>query len=229
MVSRAIESDSLILRRLAINGMTGHPLLTPDEKLSWVISNRLVENFGLKNEAFALLSGVYGSSAEKIRAEFLAQAEEAMNPVGEDYKRYEFFNLLSWLHTRAPECALVTQKLRPIQERNPNWTVREHPDFNSWISGGAVQAEPDSPILASQIAEMNLEALLAENTRLADVRDMFGDSLKGGFLQEIARTAAGNFGWSEVIGQEALVREDVPDEIWSALLRGWSTNHTSEE
>jgi hypothetical protein len=48
-------------------------------------------------------------------------------------------------------------------------------------------------------------------------------------LQEIARTAAGNFGWSEVIAQEALVREDVPEEIWSALLRGWSTNHTSEE
>jgi hypothetical protein len=229
LIGQWIESDALILQRLAIRGMTGHPLLTSDEKLLWVISNRLVENFGLKNEAFALLAEVYGSSAEKIRAEFLAQAEEAMNPAGEDYERYEFFNLLSWLHTRAPECTLVTEKLRPIRERNPNWTVRDHPDFNSWISGGAVQAEPDSPIPASQIAEMNLEALLAENIRLADVRDMFGDSLKGGFLQEIARTAAGNFGWSEVIAQEALVREDVPDEIWSALLRGWSTNHTSEE
>ena len=51
---------------------------------------------------------------------------------------------------------------------------------------------------------MNLEALLAENNRLADVRDMFGDSLKGGFLQEIARTTAGNFAWSEGIAQEAL-------------------------
>jgi len=60
-------------------------------------------------------------------------------------------------------------------------------------------------------------------------RELQNISLKGGFLQEITRTVAGNFGWSEVIAQEALVSEDVPDEIWSALLRGWSTDHTSEE
>lgn len=229
LIGQWIESGAPILQRLAISGMTGHLSLTPDEKLSWVMSNRAVEDVGLKNETFALLAEVYGASSEKVRAEFLAQAEAAMNPEGEDYERYEFFNLLSWLHVHAPECTLVTEKLHPIQERHPQWKMREHPDFNSWISGGAVQAEPDSPIPASQIAEMNLEALLAESARLADVRDMFGDPLKGGFLQEIARTAAGNFAWSEGVAQEALARADVPVEIWSALLRGWSTNHTPEE
>lgn len=229
LIGQWIESGAPILQRLAITGMTGHPSLTSDEKLSWVISNRVVEDVGLKNETFALLAEVYGASSEKVRAEFLAQAEAAMNREGEDYERYEFFNLLSWLHERAPECTRVTEKLHPIQERHPQWKVREHPDFNSWISGGAVQAEPDSPIPDSQIAEMNLEALLAESARLADVRDMFGDSLKGGFLQEIARTAAGNFAWSEGIAQEALPRTDVPVEVWSALLRGWSTKHTPDE
>ena len=229
LIAQWIESSAPILQRLAISGMTGHLSLTPDEKLSWVISNRVVEDVGLKNETFALLAEVYGASSEKVRAEFLAQAEAAMNPEGEDYERYEFFNLLSWLHVHAPECTLVTEKLHPIQERHPQWKVREHPDFNSWISGGAVQAEPDSPIPASQIAEMNLEALLAESARLADVRDRFGDPLKGGFLQEIARTAAGNFAWSEGIAQEALARTDVPVEIWSALLRGWSANHSPAE
>ncbi len=229
LIGQWIESDAPILQRLAISGMTGHPSLSPDEKLSWVISNRVVEDVGLKNETFALLAEVYSASTEKIRAEFLAQAELAMNPAGEDYERYEFFNLLSWLHARAPECTLVTEKLRPIQVRHPRWTVREHPDFNSWIGGGARQVAPDSPIPASQIAEMSLEALVAEGTRLATVRDSFGDPLKDGFLQEVARTAAGNFAWSEAIAQEALASADVPAEIWSALLRGWSTTHTPEE
>jgi hypothetical protein len=57
----------------------------------------------------------------------------------------------------------------------------------------------------------------------------FGDPLKGGFLQEIARTAAGNFAWSEGIAREALERADVPAEIWSALLRGWSAHHAPEK
>ena len=229
LIGQWSESGAPILQRLAITGMMGHPSQTSEEKLSWIISNRVVEDIGLKNETFALLGEVYGASSEKVRAEFLAQAEAAMNPEGEDYERYEFFNLLSWLHARAPECTLVTDKLHPIQESHPQWKVREHPDFNSWISGSAVQAEPDSPIPTSQIADMNLEALLAASARFADVRDMFGDSLKGGFLQEIARTVAGNFAWSEGIAQEALGRAHVPVEIWSALLRGWSTNHTPEE
>lgn len=229
LMGQWVESDSLILQRLAINGMTGYSSQTPDEKLAWVISNHFVENVGLKNETFALLATVYGGSTERVRAELLAQAEVAMNPEREDYERYEFFNLLSWLHTHAPDCPLVAEKLNPIQERHPQWKMREHPDFNSWISDGAVQAEPDSPIPASQIAEMNLEALLAENTRLADVKDMFGDPFKGGFLQEIARTAAANFTWSAGIASEALERDGVPAEIWSALLRGWSTHHTPEE
>ena len=229
LIGQWIESDSLILQRLAISGMTEHPSLTPDERLTWIISNRLVENVGLKNETFALLAAVYGGSSEHVRAELLAQAEAAMNPEGEEYERYEFFNLLSWLDTHVPDCTLVAEKLKPIQERHPQWKMREHPDFYSWISGGAVQAEPDSPIPASQIAEMDLEALLAENNRLADVKDMFGEPLKGGFQQEIARTAAGNFAWSEGISREALERTDVPAEIWSALLRGWSTAHTPEE
>ncbi|HEY1901726.1 MAG TPA: SIR2 family protein [Terracidiphilus sp.] len=229
LIGQWIESNSLILQRLAISGMTGHPSLTPDEKLTWAISNRLVENVSLKNETFALLAAVYGGSSEQVRAELLAQAEAAMKSEGEDYERYEFFNLLSWLHTHAPDCTLVAEKLKPIQQRHPQWKMREHPDFNSWISGGAVQAEPDSPIPASQIVEMNLEALLAENSRLADVKDIFGGPLKGGFLQEIARTGAGNFAWSEGIAREALERANVPAEIWSALLRGWSSTHTLEQ
>jgi hypothetical protein len=229
LIGQWIESDSLMLQRLAISGMTGYPSLTLDEKLEWVISNDLVENFSLKNETFALLAAVFGGSSEHVHAELLAQAETVMNPAGEDYERYEFFNLLSWLHTHAPDCTLVTEKLSSIQQRHPQWTMREHADFNSWIGGGVVQAEPDSPIPATQIAEMNFAALLAENTRLADVKDMFGDSLKNGFLQEIARTASGNFAWSEGIAGEALERPDVPAEIWSALLRGWSTHHTAEE
>jgi hypothetical protein len=229
LIAQWMESDSLILQRLAISGMAGYPSFSSEEKLAWAISNHLVENVGLKNETFALLAAVYARSGEPVRMELLRQAESAMNPAGEDYERYEFFNLLSWLHAHAPDCTLVTEKLEAIQERHPEWKMREHPDFNSWISGGAVQAAPESPIQVSQIEAMNLDALLAESTRLAEVKDTFGEPFQAGFLQEIARTASGNFAWSERTAAEALERKDVPAEIWSALVRGWSTHHTPEE
>ncbi len=57
------------MRRLAIAGMKGYPLLTSDEKLSWVISNRVVEDTGLKNETFGLAAEAYGAGDEEVRAE----------------------------------------------------------------------------------------------------------------------------------------------------------------
>lgn len=229
LIAQWIESDAPILRRLAITGMTHHPPLAPDEKMSWAISNRLLEDFRLKNEIFALLAEVYAASSKEVRAEFLAQAETAYGEVGEDHERYELFNLLSWLLSHAPECELVAEKLKQVQERHPQWKAREHPDFNSWIGGGVRQLVPESPVPVSQIVEMNLEALSAESARLATVIDPFGDLSKDGFLQEIARTAAANFSWSEAIARAALKSAEPPIEIWSALLRGWSSTHTHEE
>ena len=111
LIGQWIESDAPILQRLAIGGMTGYPSLTPDEKLSWVISNRLIEDFGLKNEIFALLAEVYGASSEKIRAEFLAQAEAAMNPDGRRLRTTMSSSTCfpGFMHTRL-ECTLVTEE-----------------------------------------------------------------------------------------------------------------------
>jgi hypothetical protein len=229
LVALWIESDAPILRRLSITGMTHHPLLNPDEKLSWAISNRLLEDIWLKNEMFALLAEVYGASGKEIRADFLAEAEATYRQEGEGHERYQLFNLFSWLHSHAPECELVAEKLRQIQERHPEWRVREHPDFNSWIGGGVRQLVPESPVPVSQIEEMNLEALSAESARLANVTDPFGETSTEGFLQEIARAAAANFPWSQRIAREALNSAQPPVEIWSALLRGWSSTHTLEE
>jgi hypothetical protein len=104
----------------------------------------------------------------------------------------------------------------------------EHPDFNSWIGRGARQLVTDSPVAASQIEEMNLEALQAEYARLSTLTDPFGDS-KDGFLQEIARTAAANFPWSMAIAEEAMASGEPPIGIWSALLQGLSSAHEPEE
>ena len=46
---------------------------------------------------------------------------------------------------------------------------------------------------------------------------------KAGFLQEIARTAAGNFAWSEGIAAEALEAQTFPSRSGRRWLRGWST------
>ncbi len=228
-ISQWIESSAPILRRLAIGGMIRFPALTDGDKLSWIIEKRLIDNFQLKNETFALLSAVYGGSPEETRRTFLAQAEETYKPNGEDYERYELYNLLSWLNTCAPDCILVSRRLGEVQETQPGWIHREHPDFNSWIGGGVHQTADRNPILASRIAEMNLKELLDESERLAGIKDPFGDTSQEGSIEGIARTAESNFGWSMTIANSALAGNIWSRDVWSGLLRGWSSAHDSAQ
>lgn len=229
LVTLWITSKAPILRRLAIAGMAGDSRSTSDSILSWAISKKIVENYELKNETFALLARAYGMARKELRAELVDQAECQITDAADDRQLYPFFNLMSWLHAHAPDCDIVQSKLSAIREKHPEWREREHPDFNSWMSGGVRQLVPDSPIPASQIQEMNLEALSFECTRLAEVKDMFGDSMKVGFLQEVSRTSSSNFAWSERIALEAINAKFTDAELWSALLRGWNGKHGESE
>lgn len=95
------------------------PSLMHEEKLSWAIAHNLIEDFQLKNETFAFLAGVYAVSAREVRTKFLAQAEATYKPDSEEHERYELFNLLSWLQSHAPDCDLVAERLKQIQEKQP--------------------------------------------------------------------------------------------------------------
>ena len=75
----------------------------------------------------------YGASSKKIRAEFLAQAEAAMNPAGKDYERSEFFNLLSWLRARAPKC-IADRTCRLLAPRSQRKI--DQPAFSDGLGNG---------------------------------------------------------------------------------------------
>ena len=81
---------------------------------------------------------------------------------------------------------------------------------------------------------MNLDALETECVRLSKLTNAFGESSEQGFLQKVARTAELNFKWSmqtadDAFASERSISERPMRDIWSALLRGWSAPHSSDE
>ena len=117
------------------------------KKLSWVI-NRIVEKFGLKNETFALLAAVYAEAGEMVRTELLDQ--ENGNESGRRGLRTIRILQSPFLATQA-RAGLHSGHGGEAWFRFSNgiqkWKMREHPDFNSWVSGGAgTSRHPDSPV-----------------------------------------------------------------------------------
>ena len=130
LIRQWIDSDAPILRRLATTGMTASQELSAREKLAWVTTHCLLQDWQLKNEAFALLAEIYASCRDDTRAAFLTHSEQVYRLEGEGQEdRYEWFNLLSWLHTHAPHCEMVTGQLQEVQSKHPEWGNARAPRF----------------------------------------------------------------------------------------------------
>ena len=142
------NGSSLMLdcKRLAITGITRHhPPLTSDEKLSMRLSRTIsLTMFSfLKKQMLHVFAEVYGASGEDRAYEFLAQAAGAYGHEGDEHERYELFNLLFSLATfTRSRVWLGSRKIEGGAGRRPEWTIREHPDFNSWIGGEYPTSSP---------------------------------------------------------------------------------------
>ena len=61
-------------------------------------------------------------------------------PEGEtEYGRwsaYAKYNVLAWLKSVAPKWPEVQRAFELVQEQNPEFRTREHPDFDMWMTSG---------------------------------------------------------------------------------------------
>lgn len=86
-----IESWSIseipILKRLAIHGITESSILTPDEKITWVLDKEWLYAFGMKHEIYRLLETAYPNASEETRLRLLEDAE--LGPRGREAENHE--------------------------------------------------------------------------------------------------------------------------------------------
>jgi hypothetical protein len=106
----------------------------------------------------------YPLASEATRTLLLQRIKHSddLNTTDEDveYREYQTYNLLFWLHRTDPGCQLAAQEFEAIQRSYPNFQPREYPDLTHW---GSVRAERDvSDIQIDELLKQNPEALLLD-------------------------------------------------------------------
>ena len=130
-------SDVPILRRLALHGVTIDATRSGNDKLTWLLDQGWRWDHQLKHEVLQLLAAALPSAEDAIVDRLVA--EVALGPKDvhddDDVRAYEAFNALVWIdrYSTAPSTSTAFAQ---AQAEHPNFGIREHPDFSSWMEAG---------------------------------------------------------------------------------------------
>jgi hypothetical protein len=154
-----------MFRRLALHLIAIDASRTSDDKIKWLLARTDLYADYLKHELYHILSVAIADASEALKQRVLDAVSSGPNypddlSDAERHFSYAKYNILVWLTRSAPQWEAAATAMMVVQEENPTFGAREHPDFDSWMTsatwGGKlpmaveefVQALRDDPVAA---------------------------------------------------------------------------------
>jgi SIR2-like domain len=214
-------SESLILKRIAIYGMTINRSAKSKSKMNWLLEEDYLFEYGLKHEVFRLIEECFSKLTEDESNEF---AQSVIGTYylkrgdGEDEDKYELYNILIWMNDVNPECQTVKSKLADIKAKHPDWKKREYPDLDFYSSTST--AEFKSPVSVEELTSKKPEEWIGYICNYKG-GDTFREPDRQGLLEILACTCSQNPQWGTELFK--VLKENHIDklDIINALYQGF--------
>ncbi|GEB95963.1 SIR2 family protein [Microbacterium lacticum] len=222
--------DRALMQRLALHLVANDPERSSDDKLSWLLDRTGLYADDLKHETYQVLAAAVGSATPPLKQRVLDAADAGPDypeeiPDRDRHFAYAKYKLLAWLTQADPDWAEAQAAFDAIQAENPGFGVREHPDFDSWMTSGTWGGKPPMDIEEFiQALDQNVSAALDDllsrdySERHFDQPD-WRDAL--GLVQQAVeqRPDLGLQLWDAVLRRDELNDKQV--DLWRAIAEGW--------
>ena len=135
------QEDSVLLRRLAIHGVTETGHWNASRKLEWLAGMDALNDYTLRHEAYRLVRTAWPRAEQKAQ-DAAAEAIAAMAPSPEGhaqkavYDERSRYDLIQWLREGNITHPRLETTLKAIEQAHPEWRPSEHPDFLHWMTAG---------------------------------------------------------------------------------------------
>lgn len=213
VIERWYQQNTIIHKRLSVYGMSKYRYLSAAEKLEWLLSKKELLKPALKHENFYLIRKIYSKLGTKDKQCLITTAEH------EAKDEYSIYNFMVWLNNINPKCKLAKNKLDKLQQKNPEYGSREHPDLDSYMS--PVQFGYISPLTSEDMLKLELNEII----KLLDTYK----SEKGirkpereGLLDTLGEAVKNNFNWSFNLAQSVAIQQVWHSDIWKKIIGSWS-------
>jgi hypothetical protein len=231
LVSDWMNSDSPLLKRLAIHAYSERTDLSADDKLNFLLENDLLYAEPARHEVFRILAMNYRSAQDETRKRILEiasrgpEGEHAVR-LREDAMDYVKYNLVVWLHQAAPDDSGTKDLLDAVATANPDFEPKENPDLAWVIRVGPHEVE--SPLSVDELQAIDPRQDIARLIQAVESADDYFE--RDALLSAISASVRNSFGWSVSLVEGLQGAEAWATPIWGALITGWATSkHTSDE
>ncbi|MGN6127653.1 MAG: SIR2 family protein [Humibacter sp.] len=229
--------DRALMQRMALHLVANDPARSADDKLSWLLDRTGLYASDLKHETYQVLAAAVATAAPSLRQRVLdaaaggpAYPEEI--PERDRHFAYAKYNLLAWLTQVDPHWAEAQTAFDAIQAENPGFGVREHPDFESWMTSGTWGGTPPMEIdefiqsLAQNVSAALDDLLSHDYSESHFDQPEWRDAL--GLVQQAAerRPDLGVPLWDTVLGRDDLNEKQVT--LLRAVAEGWGKAHLED-
>lgn len=219
-----------LMQRLALHLVVNNPTRSADEKLLWFLDRTGLYAHNLKHESYQLLAATVGDASPSLK-------QRVLNAVGNgpDYpseipdrslrRAYAKYNLLAWLTQADPDWVEVQTEFNAIQAENPDFKVREHPDFDTWTTSGTFGGKQPMAIedfiqTLDQNTDAALDSLLSYDYSERDFdQPTWPDALGLARVTAEQRPDLGVQLWDAVVGCKEI--DDKKADLWRAITEGW--------
>ena len=227
---RLVRSYAPLLRRLAVHGLSKREDLTADDKIDWLRTHIDLHELPLHHEVFRAVRLAYPEISLERREILIEGVRHYSWTDGEDpdTKRYiarQHFNWFDWLHKSDPNCTLAQQALDEVLAEYRDFEPKEYPDLMHWISSGylAPQRSWTPEELLSTPASNQLDNLLSSQAA------EWEEPNRRGLINNVVEATTQNFDWGLGLADALGRAEEWGADLWSALIRAWSTMELSED
>ncbi len=229
--------DRALMQRLALNLVADDPSRGADDKLSWLLDRTGLYAMELKHETYRILARTVGFATPLLKQRVLLAAAAGPHypdevPDRERHFAYAKYNLLAWLTQSDPDWAEARTAFDTAQADDPGFEVREHPDFNGWMTSGTWGGKPPMDLeefvqALTQSTDAALDALLAYDYTERDFdQPEWADALG------LVKQAAERHPDLAVLLWDAVDDRDDEGEkqldLWRAIAEGWGKAENGE-
>lgn len=208
-----------VLQRLAVAGIRRSSTLSPDEKMRWLLSKRIIHSFWFRTETRKLIEALINSCSEAVKQETLEAVLRGLEQdqragLSEEQTNAATFSLLRWLKQRSESWSELDAALDDLLERYPDFETISVPDATTvslgprWVDPAegfdleAVLIDPPTKFLENWLATPEHD--LSERSQWS----------YGAVLPTIAKRS---LSWVLSLGKAALENKIVVGFVWSSI------------
>ncbi|PEB56194.1 hypothetical protein CON65_17400 [Bacillus pseudomycoides] len=211
-IAQMIGADSILQKRIAIEAMSKNRFVAADEKLKWLLHQRLLLDFTYKHEVFQFLKKHYPVALEETKQEVL---QKVMKQLIKE-RAFDACLVLDLLYTCDSNSNCTVEAYNIMKQKHPHFSSDRYSEKKEEVIAQSIICNVTADgLLRLKEHEIKKQVMLFSNDGIFEQRH---------FLEMLSKACKLNTDWSISLAYQLVGEHQVSNEVWFVCIREWRNN-----